>query len=168
MHLPYKYFSSTVLETCAEKLRNEKSVLQKNQQNITTRTQTLEREKTTLKSDRNELQEKLSEEMKEKSQMRSKQRMHFAMVDAGLDNIIQETETPESVKSSLKMLKRCSQQFLNEDAKNEEPPKKIAKIESTPSKTEKPCIKDEPKQEYMEQVEDIQMKIEKEEIEGND
>ena len=158
----------TVLETCAEKLRNEKSVLQKYQQNITTRTQTLEREKTTLKSDRNELQEKVSEAMKEKSQMRSKQRMHFAMVDAGLDNIIQETETPESVKSSLKVLKRCSQQFLNEDAEIEEPPKKIAKIESTPLKTETPCIKNDPKQEYMEQVEDIQMKVEKEEIEGND
>ena len=94
--------------------------------------------------------------------------MHFAMVDAGLDNIIQETETPESVKSSLNLLKRCSQQFLNEDTENEEPPKKIAKIEITPSKTEKPCIKYEPKQEYMEQVEDIQMKVEKEEIEGND
>ena len=108
--------------------------------------------------------------MKEKSEMRSKQRMHFAMVDAGLDNIIQETETPESVKSSLKVLKRCSRQFLDEDTEIEEPPKKIAKIESTPSKTEaeKPCIKYEPKQEYMEQVEDIQMKIEKEEIEGSD
>ena len=158
----------TVLETCAEKLRNEKSGLQKYQQGITTQTQTLEREKSILKSDRNELQEKLSEAMKEKSQMRSKQRMHFAMVDAGLDNIIQETETPEWVKSSLKVLKRCSQQFLDENAEIEEPPKKIAKIESTPSKTEKLCIKDEPKQEYMEQVEDIKMKIEKEEIKGND
>ena len=81
--------------------------------------------------------------------------------------MIQEKETPELLKSSLNLLKRCSQQFLDEETEEPEPPKKIAKIESTPSKTKKPCIKDEPKQEYMEQVGKNQVKIEEEEIEGN-
>ena len=67
--------------------------------------------------------------MKEKRQMKSKQGMHFAMVDACISNIIKEKETPRSVISSLNLVKRCSQQFIDDDIGKEEPKKKKMKQE---------------------------------------
>ena len=149
------------------KVLKEKVEQIKNQQDTTERTQALEKETTTLKSVTHELQKKLSEKMKEQSEVRSKQRMHFAMVDACLNNMIQEKETPELLKSSLNLLKRCSQQFLDEDTEKEKPPKKIAKLECPKTKNRTPHIKDEPKQEYMELVENVQMKKEEDDEVGS-
>ena len=82
------------------------------------------------------------------------------MVDACISNMIKEKETPQSLITSLNLLKRCSQQFIDEDIEKEEPLKKRMKKDYK----EKPK-KQEIKEEYFEQCDDVPVKNEKEEEE---
>ena len=114
-----------------------------------------------MKSEKQELEKKLFEKTKEEKEMKSKQRMHFAMVDACISNMIKEKETPQSLISSLNLLKRCSQQFSDEDIEKEEPLKKRMKKDNK----EMPK-KQEIKEEYLEQCDDVFIKKKEEEEEG--
>ena len=96
--------------------------------------------------------------------MKSKQGMHFAMVDACISNIIKEKETPQSVICSLNLVKRCSQQFIDKDIEKEEPVKKRMKQEHS-EKLGKLKVKQEIKEEYIEQTDDVLIKNEAEEEE---
>ena len=144
----------------SKKLENEKVVSQKHLSNSIERVRTLKKQTETMKSEKQELKKKLSEKMKEEGQMKSKQRMHCAMMDAFITNIIKEDETPRSVIYSLNLLKRCSWQFVDEET---EPLKKRMKQEQ--EYAEKPGnenLKEEIKGEYIEHVDDILIKEEKE------
>jgi len=123
----------------------------------------LEKEIKSVKSEKEELKKKLFEKRKEEKEMKSKQRMHFAMVDAFISNMIKEKETPRSLISSLNLLKRCSQQFIDEDTEKEEPLKKRMKKEHSESPT-KQRLKQEVKEEYFEQSDDILVNEEEEEV----
>merc|ERR550532_1561753 len=94
--------------------------------------------------------------------MKSKQRMHLAMVDTFISNMIKEKETPRSLISSLNLLKRCSQQFIDEDTEKEEPSKKRMKKEYS-EKPRKQRLKQEIKEEYFEQSDDVHVKNEEDE-----
>ena len=139
----------TILEKSAEKLENEKEVSQKCRREENERVKVLEKEMKSVKSEKEELKKKLFEKRKEEKEMKSKQRMHFAMVDAFISNMIKEKETPRSLISSLNLLKRCSQQFIDEDTEKEEPLKKR--------------MKKEVKEEYFEQSDHVLVKNEEEE-----
>jgi len=150
-----------ILEKRVDKLENEEMASAQNcrcEENE--RVKALEKETARMKSEREELKKKLFEKTKEEKQFKSKQRMHFAMVDACISNMIKEKETPQSLISSLNLLKRCSQQFIEEDSEKEEPLKKRMKKESS----EEP-EKQEIKEEYFEQFDDVLVKNEEEEEE---
>ena len=145
-----------ILEKSAEKLEDEKVACRREENE---RVKALEKETKSVKSEKEELKKKLSEKTKEEKQMKSKQRMHFAMVDAFISNMIKEKETPQSTICSLNLLKRCSQQFIDEDTEKEEPSKKKMKKEYS-EKPRKQRLKQEIKEEYFEQSGDVRIKNE--------
>ena len=154
----------TFLETRSERLENEKVVSQKGRRDANERVKALEKETKSIESEKQELKKKLFEKKNEEREMKSKQRMHFAMVDACISNIIKEKETPRSLISSLNLLKRCSQQFIDEDVEKEEPSKKRMKKEHL-EKPRKANPKQEIKEEYFEQTDEVLVKTEEEEEE---
>ena len=151
----------TILEKGAEKLEHEKVVAQTCRRDENERMKALERETKRMKSEKQELKKELFEKTKGEKEMKSKQRMHFAMVDACISNMIKEKETPQSLITSLNLLKRCSQQFIDEDIEKEEPLKKRMKKEY-----EAKPKKQEIKEEYFELCDDVLVKNEEEEEEA--
>ena len=160
-HLDQIEGRNQVLTTENEHLKNQNTFLVEDKEKYL---KMFEEKTKRMKSEKQELKKKLLEKTKEKRQMKSKQGMHFAMVDACISNIIKEKETPKSVICSLNLVKRCSKQFIDEDIEKEEPLKKRMKQESS-EKLGKQNLKQEIKEEYFEQTDDVLVKNEAEEEE---